>query len=222
MIIDTTNQYGKYLDKYLKTPNNKILEIGCGKGAMTKHLIKDNHVTVIDPNQDNIEYIKRLYPEIDARIGKGEELIFDDQSFDIVLFGLSFHHTPTEKMMDTLKGVFRILKQDGVLCLIEITNNGSYLKCELNYFDETRERIETHLVINDNPYFGIENDETFFVNWQWDSYQDYYETAIKDLAPNYSNGTERKIKDILNQHKVGNKIIMDTETRIVIGKKKQG
>lgn len=138
MIIDINNQYKRNINKCLKLGGKSILEIGCGKGTLTKHLIAQNEVTAIDPETKNIQFVRAKYPSIRAEVGFAEDLKFEDKSFDIVIYCLSFHHVGN--MKKALKEANRVLKDGGFICFIELTNEGTYLQCEMLFFDETKEK----------------------------------------------------------------------------------
>lgn len=217
MRVDTTNQYEEYIEKYLNVKDKSILDIGCGKGTITKYFIKNNKVTAIDPEKKNIMFIKREYPKINAFVGFGEKLKFEDNSFDIVIFSLSFHHIPIEKMNTALKEAHRVLKKDGIIVFFEIGSKGSFIECELLYYDESKEKSEAYQRIKKNIYFNINTEKAFMVNWEWNNYQDFFTSEINDSSLKFD---EKNLKQKLNMNITNGKIILDIETIILIGTKR--
>ena len=87
-----------------------ILEIGCGIGDFVRFLAsKGLNVTGIDPYaspEKGINYrIERAY---------GENLPFEDGSFDAIVSMKTLHHTDAEKM---LKEAHRVMKHEGIICI---------------------------------------------------------------------------------------------------------
>jgi 2-polyprenyl-3-methyl-5-hydroxy-6-metoxy-1,4-benzoquinol methylase len=94
----------------------KILEIGCGKGAILSSLQRAGHtVSGIDVDADAIAECVANHPEIDATVASGDDLPFADASFDVVLSLDVFEH-----ILETdrhLGEVNRVLKTRGVYLL---------------------------------------------------------------------------------------------------------
>src|SRR5450631_3536276 len=62
----------------------KILEIGCGKGAILNFLRLSGHVVRgIDVDPNAIRECVAAHPEIEATVASGDEVPFDDACFDI-------------------------------------------------------------------------------------------------------------------------------------------
>jgi len=96
--------------------NQNYLEVGCGNGAVSKHIAKRYGLNVtgtdVDPemiqfakkNIDDISHIRFL--EMDAT-----EMHFEDNRFDIVLsFGVMHHISNWEKVLEEIS---RVLKPQG-------------------------------------------------------------------------------------------------------------
>jgi ubiquinone/menaquinone biosynthesis C-methylase UbiE len=99
------------------------LEIGCGDGAVSRHIAKKYRLNVtgtdVDPemirfakkNIDNIQNIQFL-------VTGATDLPFQDNNFDIVLsFGV-LHHIPN--WLDVLKEIKRVLKPKGYLVYFDL------------------------------------------------------------------------------------------------------
>lgn len=87
----------------------RILEIGCGKGNLTKALHDEGHVvSAIDASQDALDQC----PEgLDIRLADGAELPFDKQAFDLVLsFDVIEHIPDTDRHLEEVR---RVLKPRG-------------------------------------------------------------------------------------------------------------
>lgn len=96
--------------------HKKILEVGCGCGEASIYFAKQGAcVTAIDSSSGMIELTKKVAAvhnvQVDTIVCSAEELLFPDNSFDIVYAANVIHHIDMEK---TLKEVKRVLVDGGV------------------------------------------------------------------------------------------------------------
>ncbi len=88
-------------------PNNtQILEICCGSGRITRHLVREgNPVIGIDISSPSIEFIHTHYPDVTARVADAADLPYPDNCFDRVLFlqnSIGAVFSKREKILDEL------------------------------------------------------------------------------------------------------------------------
>jgi ubiquinone/menaquinone biosynthesis C-methylase UbiE len=99
----------------------KVLEVGCGDGRLTfKYATQAKHVIAIDVETEDIERAKsKITPELSSKLefheGNGENLIFEDESFDIVFFTYSLccFADGREAMKKALNEAWRVLRSEG-------------------------------------------------------------------------------------------------------------
>jgi ubiquinone/menaquinone biosynthesis C-methylase UbiE len=109
--------------KYISFKDKRVLEVGCGRGRLTfKYAGLSKHVTAIDPKNVDIEKAKdkiksELSSKLEFHVGSGEHLLFDDESFDLVLFSHSLccFADGIEAMKRGLNESWRVLKPEGIL-----------------------------------------------------------------------------------------------------------
>ena len=115
----------------------KILDVGCGTGAVTipaKKKVGENGTAVgIDPDPEMIAIARRKARrenlEIDFRVGAIESLPFPDETLDVVTSSLMMHHLPEHLQVKGLAETFRVLKLGGRILIAEMRRpTGSGLK----------------------------------------------------------------------------------------------
>jgi len=91
-----------------------LLDIGCGTGRVLSLITDKFNVKVsgIDLSEGMIEKAKDLLGEsADLKVGDSENLLWDDDTFDVITCNASFHHYPNP--IAVLKEMKRVLKPDG-------------------------------------------------------------------------------------------------------------
>ncbi len=100
-----------------------VLEVGCGRGGGASFIMRyltPNSVVGVDITNNAIRFCNQYY-EIEGlsfEIGNAENLLFDDNSFDVVINIESSHCYNT--MTDFLEGVYRVLKPQGYFIFADI------------------------------------------------------------------------------------------------------
>jgi ubiquinone/menaquinone biosynthesis C-methylase UbiE len=99
----------------------RVLEIGCGTGAMFKYFSAQAQVEAIEPEQDFLEHALKKATSNDGRIharaGDGMKLDYPDGSFDAVVFGLVLCSVPSVEQV--LAEAHRVLRVGGQLRALE-------------------------------------------------------------------------------------------------------
>lgn len=119
----TINRADRLLGFVEISPNQKLLEVGCGSGGVSRYIAEKYLLNVtgtdLDPElvqlaRENIHDTSNIqFPEANAT-----NLPFEDNHFDIVLsFGV-MHHIPN--WLDALKEIKRVLKPEGYLVYFDI------------------------------------------------------------------------------------------------------
>jgi ubiquinone/menaquinone biosynthesis C-methylase UbiE len=105
---------------------SRVLDVGCGTGTlviMTKELHPETQVVGIDADSKilGIARAKAAKAGISVTLDQGmaDQLPYSDNSFDRVLSSLFLHHLSTESKRRTLREVFRVLRSDGQLHVVD-------------------------------------------------------------------------------------------------------
>jgi len=109
-------------------PGMNILDVGCGTGTLTIAAKQKQgvggKVLGIDPSSImvNLAQEKAAKAQVEAafEVGVIENIDFPDNYFDLVLSSLMMHHLPNELKKEGLQEVFRVLKSNGTLLIIEL------------------------------------------------------------------------------------------------------
>ena len=197
MEYDKVNKAIFMIEQFVALQDQKILEIGCGDGRISKLLAHNSRKYIaIDPDEQSIEKAKSQIPHVDFRIGSGEALEFEDGSFPLILFTLSLHHLDSNL---ALKEVHRVLTSDGQLIILEPLANGEVARI-FDLFDDESKRISDAWNMIQNSDFEIERHETFFTVMSFD---DLDELCNYPFGRSQVKSEERDlIIDTLQQFKV--------------------
>jgi ubiquinone/menaquinone biosynthesis C-methylase UbiE len=98
----------RVVDLCLQNENIKsLLDIGTGSGLFAEAFHNKNiKVAGVDLNPEMIEAAKRYLPNCVFKVSLAEEIPFEDQSFDMIFFGVVFHEVNDfKKVLEEAKRV---------------------------------------------------------------------------------------------------------------------
>ena len=101
-----------FLELIEKKPKEKVLELGCSSGFLTKHLGK---VNAIDTSEDMLEIAHSKNPLAKCTPGDMFELDFKNDSFDKVTTMRVWNHLNKSDLIKAIKESKRVLKKGGYL-----------------------------------------------------------------------------------------------------------
>ena len=117
--------YSKIVELSHVSPHSSVLDVGCGTGTVLFHLRKvygDSLLLMgVDSSVDMIQVAKRKNRQLGAnvsfRVVLGEQLPFNNDSFNLVVSSLTMHHLPNELKISVMNEMKRVLKPGG-RCLV--------------------------------------------------------------------------------------------------------
>lgn len=129
--------YPDVLAEVVKEPFSDLLDAGCGTGAMLglfQRDCPDKNYTGVDLSEKMIEAARAKHMEgIHFVAGDCEDLLFPENSFDVVTCSMSFHHYPNpDKFFKSLK---RVLRPGGRLILRDMASNSRMLMWLVNHIE---------------------------------------------------------------------------------------
>lgn len=196
------------IQKFVELSGLDVLEVGCGGGRISALLAdKVATLTAIDPDKDLIEQARQNIDGVDFQVGSGEDLVFGDRYFDMVLFGYSLHHQDCAKAIKEAK---RVLKQGGRILIIEPSHEGEYgLFCAIFEEDEIPRLRETLAYIKSST-LNISREETYLVEYSYKDEKELYQFFIDTYMTKKDDGVIKKMKALLGS-KTNDRPIMITD-----------
>ena len=123
-------------EKFLKLlpPNPKIVDLGCGSGRDAKIFSEKNYsVTGIDFSPKMLEIANRDAPKANFLLMDLTTLSFPANSFDGAWANASFLHIPKNSIVDTLNGVYKLLKVGGYFYIKVKEGSGEVIERDERY-----------------------------------------------------------------------------------------
>ncbi|MFN0144982.1 MAG: class I SAM-dependent methyltransferase [Dehalococcoidia bacterium] len=105
-----------------------VLDIGCGPGHLTVSAARragaNAHVAGIDPSPEMIDAARkkgvRNDVRLDLQVASASALPFGDESFDVVVSRLAWHHIEDSLKDGALREMKRVLKLGGRAVLVDV------------------------------------------------------------------------------------------------------
>lgn len=144
--IDRYCEEPEIINQLLSLDNKHILELGCGKADLTRHIAcsgTDRRVTAFEI--DEIQHAENLkvtdLPGVTFKHGAAEEIAEENDSADIAFMFKSLHHVPATSMAAAFSELHRVLKANGLLYISEPIFAGDFNEILRLFHDEEAVRI---------------------------------------------------------------------------------
>jgi ubiquinone/menaquinone biosynthesis C-methylase UbiE len=146
------------LAETVEVNDRNVLDVGCGEGGLVRWLRSQGarvtgaecademrrRAIIADPDHAE-DYIDAV----------GQDLPFDADSFDVVVFSYSLHHVPVDDMPTALAEARRVLRDDGVLYVVEPDVEPPDESAAYPVADETAVRTAAQRAIDDAERHGF-------------------------------------------------------------------
>jgi len=121
---------------------DKIVDVACGTGDMMdfwkvraeKSGIAIGEIVGVDPSNGMVDVARKKYPKFNYHISKATEIPLEDASADILSITYGIRNVVQRE--DALKEFNRVLKEDGLVVILEFmkNENPSFLGKIMNYY----------------------------------------------------------------------------------------
>ena len=139
--IELTCPESQIFEELLDLDGKKILELGCGRGDLTRLIAshgKDRHIvaTEVDEKQHAVNLTIKDLPNVRFELAGAQKIPAVDETFDRVLMFKSLHHVPLDIMQAALLEIKRVLKPGGLLYISEPIFQGDFNEVLRIFHDE--------------------------------------------------------------------------------------
>ena len=220
VIQDPTNKYIATILSQYDFNGKDVLEIGCGKGRITRDLA--NHarrVTATDPDAMALEAARTNIA--------AENVIFIQEptgipdlpsgSFDMVIYTLSLHHVPASEMLSSLRSAARLLRKTGVIVVIEPGDCGSFTEAKERFGagsgDERPAKEAAIRSMNELGGWAVGETIQFRTLFQFDNDEEFFTSMLPDyqqLPESFLN----EVRSFLARYRTDNGIILEADRRL--------
>jgi len=153
------------LNEVLGLKGLQIADIGSGAGEMVRYMTSQGaRVTGLECGDLQLEKA-RSFPAAGDEVyleGVGQEMPFDDDSFDVVTFFNSLHHVPPEHMAGALAEAVRVVKPGGTVYVGEPIASGKGFELNAPIDDETSVRSSAYEAIQNAASHGLKQVQEIF------------------------------------------------------------
>jgi ubiquinone/menaquinone biosynthesis C-methylase UbiE len=184
----------KKILEYSELSDKFVLEVGCGNGRVTEWIQKiPRKLIAIDPDKKGIESARQNIRNLDFKIMSGENLDFDDEIFDIVLFTFSLHHQKSAKALDE---AYRVLKKNGRAVIVEPAADSEVER--IHYiFENEIDKLEKAKIAIKNSSFISEKNEEFFIEVSFDDIDELLKYFFNYYEMKSNKSNIKQIEDLL-------------------------
>lgn len=220
MIQDATNQQIKAIQQLFPLDGKTVLEIGCGKGRVTRDLAKfADRVFATDPDTAALDTARRKVNAENVEFIHAPAGIptLPDKSVDLVIYTLSLHHVPKGKMRHSLLQAGKLLKTDGGILVLEPADGGSFNDAKQRFGvgsgDEGPLKAAALKAMRELDGWKMGQDHYFLTEFLFTDEADF----ISNKLPHFSSLStlrQQEIRLFLQRHSNKRGIILNSERRL--------
>ncbi len=175
---------GSVLREVLSLDGLHVLDVGSGDGSLVRYLVRHGaHATGLECGAAQLEKARSYAPEGDEVYveGVGEDLPFEDTTFDAAIFSNSLHHVPPEHMATALGEAARVIKPDGTVYVAEPVAAGSGFELHASIDDETEVRAAAYKAIREADTVGLRGvrEISFHTSYHYTGFDEFKDDTIR-------------------------------------------
>jgi SAM-dependent methyltransferase len=214
-------------DRYLATilsqcgalEGKELLEIGCGKGRITRDLARHaRRVVACDPDGAALETARRSIgsPAVEFLQTPTGVPKLAPASFDLVLYTLSLHHVPQPEMISSLQAAAALLRPGGGIVVIEPGDGGSFTEAKNRFGagsgDETEAKAAAARAMRALPGWQVGATILFYVGFFFEDLQDFLDCMLPDYREK-SPAFLAELTGFLERHRTDSGILLSADRR---------
>ena len=183
--MEKINSEFEIFQKNLSIKNKTIVDIGCGVGKVTRALAENGAIVHGTDLPDLIEKAKSITPIANEqyKVGSAENLPYNDNFADILLYFASFHHVPKDKMDAAMLECYRILKSNGLVVFLEpVPKKNSYYELTRLVEDEAKILSKAHVIIQNCQTYNFKciNENYYYLERSYLDYKNLLDIYVTD------------------------------------------
>jgi ubiquinone/menaquinone biosynthesis C-methylase UbiE len=163
-------------------PNEKILDIGAGKGDVAAMVQQTGpcDVYALDPDKKRIEIAQRAHPSLKTCVSGSESIPYGDGFFDRVYSTMAVHHFANQEK--SFVEIARVLKPGGTLVVLDVSSK-SFMGRVGHFVGSTILRVHLHFMNPEELVAMLGREGEFVVKDTKKSGPGYLVQAVKAAGP---------------------------------------
>lgn len=222
MIQDATDQQIKAIASLFPLSGKTVLEIGCGKGRVTRDLARyADRVIASDPDTTALEAAQNNLTAENVEFRHAPDGIPDmpQGSVDLVIYTLSLHHVPPGQMQDSLRQAGCLLKPGGVILVLEPADGGTFNEAKSRFGvgsgDEGPLKSAALTAMQNLSGWSLSETHQFLTEFHFTGEADFFASKLPKFDE-LDSSIQQKIRAFLQQHSGETGIILTSERSLYL------
>ncbi len=197
-----TRQNADVLPSMIELKGKKVADIGCGEGSLTRLMTRHGASVIgVECSKEQLQRARAAKPAGNEMYseGRGEDLSFEDNKLDLVVFFNSLHHIAIDKQDKALSEAARVLKPGGMVYISEPVAEGEHFELMKPVHDETVVRDAARKAISKATRHGLalETETSYLHQTHYPDY-DTFRSRVQAINPGLDDDfdkLEKTLKD---------------------------
>lgn len=220
MIQDPTDEYIRTITAHCDLAGKEVLEVGCGSGRITRDLARHaRRVVAVDPDEGALAKARSavLTPTVRFLPMPDGVLDFPLASFDVVIYTLSLHHVPLDRMNESLCAAAVLLREGGVIVVVEPGNGGTFTEAKERFGagsgNERPGREAAIRAMHGLNGWTVGETVLFRVRFLFADEDDFIATKLPGFGEK-PEASQREVREFLARHRTPEGVVLDAGRRL--------